>query len=131
MYYVYVLYSKKFGRMYVGMTVDPTVRLKEHNSGKTRSTKAFVPWELIHSEVYLTRDDAREREKYLKSAAGRRWRNKNIEWPRGATEYPPEPNGHSSRSGGAHGISALRVGGLNPSAVKNNIDEHVLCLCSL
>ena len=98
--------------MYVGMTINCEVRLKEHNSGKTHSTKAFIPWILIHTEEYLTRGDARIREKYLKSAAGRRWRKEHIQWPRGATEYPPVPNCRSARSGGAHQISALRVAGL-------------------
>ncbi|MGO3181492.1 MAG: GIY-YIG nuclease family protein [Aequorivita sp.] len=83
MYYVYVLYSVKFDRMYVGMTIDWEGRLKEHNSGKTQSTKPFIPWLIIHTEHYLTRSEAREREKYLKSAAGRRWRKQHIQWPRG------------------------------------------------
>ncbi|WP_139855432.1 GIY-YIG nuclease family protein [Aequorivita sinensis] len=81
MYYVYILYSKEFERMYVGMSKDCTKRLKEHNSGKTQSTKAYIPWEIIHTEEYLTRKEAREREKYLKSAAGRRWRKINLILP--------------------------------------------------
>ena len=72
--------------MYVGMTVDCETRLREHNSGKTSSTKSFIPWVVVHTEEYLTRDVARRREKYLKSAAGRRWRKEHINWPRGATE---------------------------------------------
>jgi len=32
------------------------------------------PWKIIYSEKYSSRIAAREREKYLKSAAGRRYR---------------------------------------------------------
>ena len=78
--------------MYVGMSINYENRLKEHNSGKTKSTKAFIPWKIIHTEEYPSREAAREREKYLKSAAGRRWRKEHLNWPRGATEYPPVPN---------------------------------------
>ncbi len=85
MFFVYVLFSSKFGRFYVGMTNDMERRLAEHNNKKMSSTKAYVPWKIIHVEKLLSRREARDREKYLKSAAGRRWRNKNIR-PRGATE---------------------------------------------
>ncbi len=86
MHYVYVLYSSTYDRAYIGMTVDYNLRLYEHNSGKTKSTKAFIPWVIVHLEEYATREEARDREKYLKSAAGRKWRKKHIIWPRGATE---------------------------------------------
>ncbi|HET8837744.1 MAG TPA: GIY-YIG nuclease family protein [Flavobacteriaceae bacterium] len=85
MFFVYILFSSDSHRYYIGMTDDLERRLLEHNNGKTKSTKAFIPWELIHTESYNTRLEARIREKYLKSAAGRRWRKNNIR-PRGATE---------------------------------------------
>ncbi|WP_133756857.1 GIY-YIG nuclease family protein [Gelidibacter sediminis] len=59
------------------MSSDFEERLKTHNFGQVRSTNAFKPWELFHLEKFETRIDARTREKYLKSAAGRRWRNHN------------------------------------------------------
>jgi putative endonuclease len=86
MYVVYVLYSRNFEQYYIGMTVDCERRVSEHNAGKSQSTKAFIPWVIIHKEEYFTRVEARNREKYLKSAAGRLWRKKHIIWPRGATE---------------------------------------------
>ncbi len=43
-----------------------------HNSGKVFSTKKFVPWEIIYSEKIGSYSDARRREKYFKSSAGRR-----------------------------------------------------------
>lgn len=53
-------------------------RLKTHNSGKVKSTKSYVPWELFYKETLNTRIEARKREKYLKSAAGRKWRKNNL-----------------------------------------------------
>ncbi|MGO3262522.1 MAG: GIY-YIG nuclease family protein [Mesonia sp.] len=91
MHFVYVLYSFKFDRFYIGMTKDIEQRLSEHNSKRNTSTKAFVPWKVVHREEYSTQAEARLREKYLKSASGRRWRKNNIR-PRGATEYPPDTN---------------------------------------
>ena len=71
--YVYVLKSLKDSRFYVGMSLDIDRRLKEHNSGKTKSTKGYRPWILIHWETYPDRITARNREKYLKSGYGKQW----------------------------------------------------------
>ncbi|NJN50287.1 MAG: GIY-YIG nuclease family protein [Polaribacter sp.] len=71
MFYVYVLKSIVDGRLYKGFTQDIGKRLKEHNFGKTKSTKGYKPWVLIYSEEVETRKDARESEKYLKSGIGR------------------------------------------------------------
>ncbi|TVR39029.1 MAG: GIY-YIG nuclease family protein [Cryomorphaceae bacterium] len=72
-WFVYVLYSEKFGRYYTGMAQNPDRRLKEHNKGKTKSTKAFRPWEIIHKEQLNSRPEARQREKFLKSGVGREY----------------------------------------------------------
>lgn len=66
MYYVYVMRSLKDGRLYKGFTSNLKRRIKEHNSGQTKSTKGFVPWELIYFEKVNSREEARNREKYLK-----------------------------------------------------------------
>jgi putative endonuclease len=44
-----------------------------HNKGKVRATKHFKPFKLVYSEFVGERMEARERERYLKSATGRRW----------------------------------------------------------
>ena len=72
-FFVYALKSLKDGRIYVGFTEDLKRRIKEHNSGKTSSTKAWVPWELWYSEKVSTRIEARNREKYLKSGIGKEY----------------------------------------------------------
>ena len=72
-YYIYVLESEKDGSWYTGYTADLKNRIKEHNSGYTNSTKNRTPWRLIYYEACLSEDDARSREKYLKSGMGKRY----------------------------------------------------------
>ena len=71
MFFVYAIKSEKDGRIYVGMSADVEVRLKEHNAGKTKSTKRFKPWRLIYKEEVIYRIEARKREIYLKSGIGK------------------------------------------------------------
>ena len=75
-YYIYVLQSFKNGSLYIGYTSNLRKRLKEHNSGKNKATKPFIPYQLIFYESFLNRIDAKNREKYLKSGYGRRTINK-------------------------------------------------------
>ena len=76
MYNVYVLRSLKTDRRYVGLTNDLERRIKEHNNGKGKSTKGFLPWKLVYSEKFENRIEARKREKYLKSGIGRAYLDK-------------------------------------------------------
>jgi len=76
--FVYILHSQKFKRFYVGITSDLDSRLNAHNSGHVKSTKAYIPWVYVYTEEKSDRMEARQREKYLKSAAGRRWRKINL-----------------------------------------------------
>ena len=77
-YYAYVLRSKKNGKLYTGHTENLKRRLEEHNSGKTKSTKANIPYELVFYEVCDSRLKAIERERYLKSGIGREFINNHI-----------------------------------------------------
>jgi putative endonuclease len=72
-FYTYLIQSKKNGQWYIGSTVDLRKRFKEHNSNKVFSTKERGPFELIYYEAYINEQDARIREKYLKSGFGRRY----------------------------------------------------------
>ena len=71
-YYVYVLISINFDKSYIGFTNNLERRLKEHNRGTSKYTRIYKPWEIIYFEKFETREEAREREKYFKSAAGRK-----------------------------------------------------------
>lgn len=72
-YYVYVLRSLVDRRFYVGLTSDLAARLQAHNAGLVSSTKLRVPLELVYWEGCLNRSDAAQREKYLKTAWGKRY----------------------------------------------------------
>ncbi len=78
MFVVYILQDNE-GNLYKGMTSDIERRFREHVSGKTKTTRSMVGLRVIYTEEYETSLDARLREKYLKSAAGRRFlKQKNI-----------------------------------------------------
>ena len=72
-YYVYVLKSQKYNRLYTGVTNNLKQRLEQHNEGLVRSTKYMCPVQLIYFEACLNKDDAYRREKYLKSGMGKRY----------------------------------------------------------
>ncbi|MDD5710885.1 MAG: GIY-YIG nuclease family protein [Candidatus Colwellbacteria bacterium] len=72
MYNLYILQSLTSGRTYTGITDNLERRLKEHNAGRHPYTKRYLPWEIIYTELLNSRIEARGREKYFKSAAGRR-----------------------------------------------------------
>ena len=86
---VYVLYSKSTNRFYVGSSRKGNAdgRLKSHNAGKSKSTKAGRPWSVIYEEQRSDYTDARKEENYLKSGVGRRWIKEKFEtaegWPSG------------------------------------------------
>ena len=78
MYFVYILKSINFSKTYVGITDNIERRLSQHNNGDSFYTKRYLPWEIVHKEEHSDRIEARKREKYLKSAAGRRYLRKEI-----------------------------------------------------
>lgn len=71
MFYVYAIKSINRNYIYVGLTNNIERRLQEHNNGENKSTKAYTPFFLFHSEVFATRNEARIREKKLKSGYGK------------------------------------------------------------
>ncbi|MBI5638884.1 MAG: GIY-YIG nuclease family protein, partial [Nitrospirae bacterium] len=71
MYYTYVLLSEKDGKKYVGYTRDLKLRFEQHNKWQVQSTKHRLPMTLIYFEACLSEEDARHREKYLKTHYGK------------------------------------------------------------
>jgi putative endonuclease len=71
MFYVYAILSLKRSYIYVGLTSDIERRIRQHNKGYEKTTKPYAPFQLIYSEQFDTRAEARKREKYLKSGAGK------------------------------------------------------------
>ena len=73
MYFVYVLFSEKLNKRYIGSSQDAEKRLREHNLGKSKFTKSGIPWKLIYKESFPTNLEARKRELFLKSGVGRKF----------------------------------------------------------
>jgi putative endonuclease len=67
-FFVYVLYSSKLEKYYVGSTNDIEDRLYRHNSGQSTFTKTGIPWVLIHTEETATRAEAVRLENVYKEA---------------------------------------------------------------
>lgn len=66
MFFVYLLRSKFYKKLYIGSTNDLKRRLKEHNDGRYFSTKRYKPWKLFYYEAFCRENLARMREKRLK-----------------------------------------------------------------
>ena len=85
MEYVYVLWSEKLKKRYVGSTTDVEHRVAEHNTGQSEFTRRGIPWMLVYWEELLTRSEARKRERFLKSGVGRKWLDETLpKYRRGA-----------------------------------------------
>ena len=72
-HYVYVLRSAVDGNFYVGYTNDLKRRFAEHEAGRVPSTRNRRPLELEYYEACRSQEDATKREKYLKTAWGKRY----------------------------------------------------------
>ncbi len=71
MFYVYAISSLNRNYIYVGLTNNIERRHIEHNSGKNRTTRPYLPFKIIYTEEFRTRVEARKREKYFKSGIGK------------------------------------------------------------
>ena len=76
MYNVYIIFSKKLNRYYVGHTTDLFKRLNEHNSGISNFTSKANDWVLKFTEEFETRETARLKELEIKKKKSRKY----IEW---------------------------------------------------
>ena len=76
---VYILYSEKYDKIYVGYSSDIINRMKSHNIySKKGYTLRFRPWKVIHIEFYQDQKLAMKREKWFKSGIGREFITMNI-----------------------------------------------------
>ncbi|MBI4090301.1 MAG: GIY-YIG nuclease family protein [Candidatus Kerfeldbacteria bacterium] len=71
MYFVYAIDSIRRNYIYIGLTDNANRRIEQHNNGRERTTRPYAPFQTILIESYPTRQEARKREKYLKSGSGK------------------------------------------------------------
>ena len=76
--YVYVLWSDRLKKRYIGCCSDLDKRINDHNWGRQRFTKSGIPWRLVYSEKFGSFGEARRRENYLKTRSGRRYLDRVI-----------------------------------------------------
>ena len=69
-HYVYILQSQKDMKYYIGETADVEARLLFHNAGRQRSTKSRIPFIIVFTEEFETRQLALIREEQIKSWKG-------------------------------------------------------------
>ncbi len=74
MFTVYVLYSARFDKIYIGYTSDMPNRFLSHNELATKGyTIRYRPWVIAYTEIFETKTEAIKRENYLKSTQGRKF----------------------------------------------------------
>ena len=71
--FVYILYSEKRSRYYVGQSTDVGKRLERHNQGIVPSTKYGVPWKLVLQIVVLNKSEAAILERKIKKRGAKRY----------------------------------------------------------
>ena len=71
MYTVYILYSSKIDRYYIGYSNDLERRISEHNRRKGKYTDRGIPWKIVYTESYELKEDASTREAFIKSQKSR------------------------------------------------------------
>lgn len=84
MFWTYVLYNKTASRIYIGQTNNPIERLKRHNGWSPHSRQSYTSkfagnWDIVFTEEFQTRNEAKAREKQLKSQKGREYIWKTIQ----------------------------------------------------
>ena len=70
---VYVLFSEKLNKFYVGACVDLERRLYEHNIGHSKFTSLGIPWRLVYKEEYPDLALAKRRELEIKRKKSRQY----------------------------------------------------------
>lgn len=70
---VYIIYSQKLDRYYIGYTTDMTKRINEHNSGVSTFTAKATDWILKWSKGFDSRELAMKEEKIIKAKKSRKY----------------------------------------------------------
>ena len=70
---MYILFSEKLNKFYIGACIDIERRLYEHNIGHSKFTASGVPWMLKYTEEFETLQEAKKRELYIKKMKSRKY----------------------------------------------------------
>lgn len=78
MFYIYSFYDKIRDIFYVGYTEDLKRRAKEHGLGENHTTYRMANKTLVYYEACLSKKDAMDRERQLKTGFGRGYLRKRL-----------------------------------------------------
>ncbi|WP_207622428.1 GIY-YIG nuclease family protein, partial [Niastella koreensis] len=70
---MYILYSEKLNKYYIGACINMERRLYEHNIGHSKFTSLGIPWKLLYTEQFEDLDAAKKRELQLKRMKSRKY----------------------------------------------------------
>ena len=73
MFFVYILYSEKIDKYYVGCSENLEQRLINHNAGMSTFTSRGIPWIRVYEEMFETLSEARKRESEIKKKKSRKY----------------------------------------------------------
>jgi putative endonuclease len=76
-YCVYIIFSEKLNKFYVGFTIDIDNRVIQHNQGISTFTARGIPWKLVHTFFVNDINEARLLEKKIKGRGIKRFLNDN------------------------------------------------------
>ena len=71
MYTVYILYSERINKYYIGSSSNVQERLRKHNNASKGFTNKGRPWLLVYTEEFENKAGASARETQLK-----KWKNR-------------------------------------------------------
>jgi len=73
MFYIYIIYTEKYDKFYVGSSQNPWYRLTEHNSSTFNTyTFKYRPWQLVAVfEAGKTRGEVEKIERFIKKQKSR------------------------------------------------------------
>ena len=72
-FFVYILWSDRLKKYYVGSTNNLNSRLDRHNKGQSKFTSKGVPWALIWNCSFTSRKEAFNLESKIKSRGIKRF----------------------------------------------------------
>jgi putative endonuclease len=70
---MYILFSEKLNKYYIGACIDMERRLYEHNIGHSKFTSLGVPWKLVYREEFTNLAEAKKRELQVKKMKSRKY----------------------------------------------------------
>ena len=79
MHYVYILYSERIDRYYVGRTGNIEKRIDDHNAGRSTYTRQGRPWKIVYQEEFEEKTEAIDREIEIKKRKSRRYIEKLVQ----------------------------------------------------